>query len=95
MNVVPVGDHVVVKRMEAESRTAGGIMLPDAVREKTQEGRVLAVGDGPRLKNGSRGNSQVNEGDRILFAQYAGTEVAIDGDTVLILAEDDILAIVD
>ena len=64
-------------------------------QETPRQGRVLAVGDGPRLKNGSRGSSQVNEGDRILFAQYAGMEVAIDGDTLLILAEDEILAIVD
>jgi chaperonin GroES len=95
MKVVPVGDHVVVKRLGAETRTAGGIVLPDAAQKKPQQGRVLAVGDGPRLKDGSRGNNQVSEGDRILFAQYAGMEVAIDGDTLLILAEDEILAIID
>lgn len=95
MKIVPIGDHVVVKRLSAETRTSGGIVLPDAAQKKPQQGRILAVGDGPLLKNGARGSSQVSEGDRVLFTQYAGTEVAIDGDTLLILDEAEILAIID
>ena len=93
MKLVPIGDKVVVKRIDAEETTAGGIVLPDSAQEKPAEGRVLSVGDGVSLADGTRADSQVSEGDRILFSSYAGTEFSIDGDDLLILAEGDILAI--
>ena len=95
MNVVPIGDHVIVKRLEAEKKTRGGLLLPDAAQEKPTQGRVLSVGDGRKLKNGAHVTSQVNEGDRILFSPYGGLEVEIDGEPVLILSEQDILAVLD
>jgi chaperonin GroES len=95
MNVVPIGDHVIVKRLEAEQKTRGGILLPDAAQEKPTQGRVLSVGDGTKLKNGSHVASQVSEGDHILFSPYSGMEVEIDGEPVLILSEQDILALLD
>src|SRR4029079_17395669 len=74
MKIVPLNDQVVIRPLEAEERTAGGIVLPDSAREKPQEGRVLAAGDGRRMETGGeRARPQVNEGDRILFARYAGT----------------------
>ncbi len=93
MNVIPVGDKVVVQRTEAEEATDGGIVLPDSAREQPAEGRVLSVGDGPVLADGTRTASQVNEGDRILFSRFAGTEVTIDGEDLLIMSESDILAV--
>ncbi len=93
MNVVPVGDNLVVKRVEAEESTAGGIVLPDAAREKPQQGRVLSVGDGPLLKSGERAAPEVQEGDRVVFGSYAGQEVDIDGESLLILRTRDVLAI--
>ncbi len=93
MNVIPVGDHLVVKRLEAEETTAGGIVLPDAAREKPQQGRVLSVGDGPLRPSGERAKPEVQECDRIVFGSYAGQEVDIDGEKLLILRNDDVLAI--
>ena len=93
MKVVPLGNNVVVKRVEAEEATAGGIVLPDAAREKPRQGRVLSVGDGKLLDNGTRATHLVQEGDRVLFSTYAGTQVDVDGDDLLIMSEDDILAI--
>lgn len=95
MRIEPLGDKVVIKRLEAEKQTAGGIVLPDSAREKPQQGRVLSVGDGRLLPDGSRVAHQVSEGDRVLFASYAGTEVAVDDEKLLIMSEDDILAIFD
>jgi chaperonin GroES len=94
MKVVPLDDKVVIKRLDSEEMTAGGIVLPDAAREKPQQGRVLSVGDGRLLASGSRVPHQVNEGDRVLFQQWAGTEVKINGQDLLILNEEEILAIV-
>lgn len=94
MKVVPLGEKVVVKRLEAEEITAGGIVLPDTAREKPQQGRVLSVGDGRLLADGTRSKHQVSEGDRVLFGSFAGTEVDVDGQQVLIMGEDEILAIV-
>jgi chaperonin GroES len=94
MKVVPLDDKVVIKRLDAEAVTAGGIVLPDAAREKSRQGRVLSVGDGRLLASGSRVPHQVNEGDRVLFQQWAGAEVTINGQELLILREDEILAIV-
>ncbi len=94
MKLIPIGDKVVVKRIDSEETTAGGIVLPDAAREKPAEGRILSVGDGAVLEDGSRADLQVSEGDRILFSSYAGTEVNIDGEELLVMSESDILAIV-
>ena len=94
MKVVPLDDKVVIKRLDAEEKTAGGIVLPDAAREKPQQGRVLSVGDGRLLDSGSRVPHQVSEGDRVLFQRWAGSEVVINGQDLLILSEDEILAIV-
>jgi len=93
MKVVPVGDKVVVQRIEPEERTAGGIVLPDTAREKPLEGRVLSVGDGVTLPDGRRVGLQVREGDRVLFSRYAGTEFEIDGQELLVMSESDILAV--
>ncbi len=94
MKIVPLGDHVVIKRLDAERKTAGGILLPDAAQEKPQQGRVLSVGDGRLLKDGTRIGSQVQEGDRVVFGSYAGMEVEVDGDKLLIMSEEDLLAVV-
>jgi chaperonin GroES len=95
MKVTPLADKVVVKRLEANERTAGGIVLPDSAKDRPQQGRVLSVGDGRLLSDGKRVKPQVSEGDRIVFANYAGSEVDVDGDELLILREEDILAVVD
>lgn len=94
MNIKPLGDRVVVKAMEKEERTKSGIVLPDTAKEKPQQGKVLAVGTGRTLDNGTRVPLEVKEGDTIIFSKYAGTEVKIDDQEVLILSERDILAIV-
>ena len=94
MKLVPVGDKLVVKRLEAEEKTAGGILLPDAARDKPQQGRVLSLGDGRLLADGRRVPHQVSEGDRVLFQQYAGSEVEVGGQKLLLMSEDEILAVV-
>jgi len=94
MKVVPLGNNVVVKRLESEQTSPGGIVLPDTATERPQQGRVLSVGDGRLLANGSRAAHQVSEGDRVVFGRYAGTEVEIDGEELLIMSEDEILAVV-
>jgi chaperonin GroES len=94
MKLEPVGANVVVKRIETEEKTAGGIVLPDAARKKPRQGRILSVGDGRRLPDGRRATPQVREGDRVLFDSYAGTEVVINGEEFLIMNEDEILAVV-
>jgi chaperonin GroES len=95
MKVTPLGDKVVIKRLQADGKTAGGILLPDSAKDRPQQGRVLSVGDGRLLADGTRIRPQVNEGDRIVFSSYAGSEVDVDGDELLILRETDILAVVD
>ena len=94
MKIVPLGANVVVKRLPAEEVTAGGIVLPDAAQEKPRQGRVLSIGDGRMLPDGSRACHQVSEGDRVLFGSYAGTEVDLNGEEFLIMSEDEILAVV-
>ena len=94
MKVKPLGDKVLVKRLEAEAKTKGGIVLPDTAKEKPKEGKIIAVGDGKLLDDGKRAKFQVKKGDRILFASYAGTEIKIDGEEYLIMSEDDILAVI-
>ncbi len=95
MKVTPLGDKVIVQRLEAEAKTAGGIILPDTAKEKPKEGRIISVGNGKRLDDGTRGKMQVKKGDRVIFASYAGTEVKIDGDEYIIMSEEDILAVVE
>ena len=95
MVVVPIGDKVVVKRLESEQTSAGGIVLPDSAREKSQQGRVLAVGDGHPLPDGQRSELQVAEGDLVLFASYAGTEITLGDEEFLIISEADVLAVLD
>ena len=94
MKVEPIGANVVVKRIEAEGVTVGGIVLPDTAKEKPRQGRVLSVGDGRMLPDGKRAAHQISEGDRVIFGSYAGTEVMVDGEDLLIMSEDEILAVV-
>ena len=94
-NIKPINDKVLVKRLEAETKTAGGIVLPDNAKEKPKEGTIVAVGNGRLLKGGDRSQFQVAKGDRVIFSSYAGTEIKVQGDEYLILAEDDILAVVE
>jgi chaperonin GroES len=91
----PLGDKVLIKRPEAESRTAGGIVLPDSAKEKPKRGTVVSVGEGRLLDSGSRKALQVRKGDRVLFTSYAGTELKVDGEEVLIMDESDILAVLE
>lgn len=93
MNLVPLGDRLIVKRLDAAEKTAGGIVLPDAARDNPRQGRVLSVGDGPMLANGQRATPEVKEGDRVVFGNHTGNEVKIDGDDLLILKSTDVLAI--
>ena len=95
MKIRPLHDRVIVKRMEGEEKTKGGIIIPDTAKEKPIEGKVIAVGSGKVLENGKKVPLQVKEGDRILFGKYSGTEVKIDGEEHLIMKEDDIIAIVE
>ena len=95
MKVVPLNDKIVVKRLEAEERTTGGILLPDAAKEKPKQGKVLSLGDGKLMESGKRAAFQVKEGDRVLFSSYAGNEVTLEGEEYLIMTEEDILAVVD
>ena len=94
MKIVPVGENLVVKRLAVDPTSQGGILLPETSRESPQEGRVLSVGDGKLLADGSRAEHQVGEGDRVLFNTYSGNEVIVDGQKLLIMSESDILAIV-
>ena len=90
----PLGDRVLIKRLEAESMTAGGIVLPDTAKEKPKQGKVIAVGTGKVLDSGETLDFQVKKGDTVLFGSFAGTEVTVDGEEYLLMSEDDILAIV-
>ncbi|PIQ26459.1 co-chaperone GroES [bacterium (Candidatus Blackallbacteria) CG17_big_fil_post_rev_8_21_14_2_50_48_46] len=91
----PLGDRVVVKVIEGEEKTSGGILLPQTAKEKPQEAEVLAVGPGKLLEDGKRSAMEVREGDRVIFAKYGGTEVKAQGEEYLIISEKDILAIVE
>ena len=93
MKLRPLNDRVIVKRLEEEEKTVGGIIIPDTAKEKPQQAKVIAVGKGRTLENGRVIPLTVKEGDRVLFGKYAGTEIKIDGDEHLIMREDDILAI--
>ncbi|MBW2093886.1 MAG: co-chaperone GroES [Deltaproteobacteria bacterium] len=95
MKVRPLHDRVIVKRVEEEETTKGGIIIPDTAKEKPIEGEVVAVGNGKILENGKKQPLEVKKGDRILFGKYAGTDIKIDGEEHLIMREDDIIAIVE
>jgi len=95
MQFRPLHDRVVVRRLEAEEKTSGGIIIPDTAREKPQEGEIVAVGPGARDDNGSLVELSVKAGDRILFGKWSGTEVKIDGEDLLIMKESDILGVID
>jgi chaperonin GroES len=94
MKVKPLHDRVIVKRIEEEEKTKGGIIIPDTAKEKPVEGKVIAVGQGKVLEDGKRAPMEVKKGDRVLFGKYAGTEIKIDGEEHIIMREDDIVAIV-
>ena len=91
----PLGDRVLIKRVEEEEKTKGGIIIPDTAKEKPQEGEVLSVGPGARDDSGKRVDMEVKKGDRILFGKWSGTEVKIDGEELLIMKESDILGIIE
>ena len=90
----PLGDRVLVQRVEAEVKTAGGIILPESAKEKPKEGIIISTGEGRLMDNGERSDFSVSAGDRVLFTSYAGTDVKYDGDEYLIMREEDILAII-
>ena len=91
-DIVPLDDRIVVTRAEAETVSSGGIFLPEAAKEKPQQGVIKAVGPGKLLDNGERATPDVKEGDIVLFGKYAGTEITVEGEEVIILRESDILA---
>jgi chaperonin GroES len=94
MKIRPLQDRVVIKRVETEEKTKGGIIIPDAAKEKPVEGKVVAVGNGKALRDGSLRALDVKVGDRVLFGKYSGTEVKLDGEEHVLLREDEILAVV-
>jgi chaperonin GroES len=95
MKIRPLADKVIVERTEAETKTAGGIVLPDSAKEKPQRGKVISVGAGKLLEDGSRSAMQVKKGDEVLFTSYAGSEVKLDGKEYLIMEESDIMAVIE
>ena len=95
MKVVPLGDKVVVKRLEADEKTASGIVLPDSAQEKPQRGKVVATGPGKLLDSGKRGEMSVKKGDEIFYGRYSGNEVEVDDETYVIMRESEVLAILD
>jgi len=94
MKVRPLHDRLIVRRIDEEEKTAGGIIIPDTAKEKPQEGRVIAVGPGKVNEDGKITPIDVNKGDRVLFSKYAGTEIQLEGVEHLIIREDDVLAVV-
>ena len=95
MKIRPLNDRVLVQRMEEETKTKGGIIIPDTAKEKPAEGKVVAVGNGRVGEDGKRVALEVKKGDRVLFSKYGGTEVKVEGDEYLIMREDDVLGIID
>ncbi len=95
MKVRPLHDRLIVKRLEEEEKTKGGIIIPDTAKEKPIEGKVIAAGEGRINKDGKKIPMEVKKGDRILFAKYAGTEVKMDGEEYLMMKEDDVLAVIE
>jgi chaperonin GroES len=95
MKIRPLQDRIIVKRIEEEEKTKGGIIIPDSAKEKPMEGEVISVGSGKVLDNGTKQVPEVKAGDRVLFGKYSGTEVKIDGEEHLIMREDDILGVIE
>ncbi len=95
MKLRPLHDRVIVKRMEEERMSAGGIVIPDSATEKPIRGEVLAVGNGKILENGEKRALDISVGDKILFGKYSGTEVKVDGDELLVMREEDIMAVIE
>jgi chaperonin GroES len=95
MKIRPLADKVLVERVEAENKTAGGIVLPDTAKEKPQRGKIVSVGEGKLLDDGTRKTMQVKKGDLVLFTSYAGTEIKIDAKEYLIMDESDIMAVIE
>ena len=93
MNVRPLHDRLIVQRIEEKETVKGGIIIPDTAKEKPQEGKVIAVGNGKILENGTKVPLDVKAGDKILFGKYSGTEVKVDGEELVLLREDDVLAV--
>ena len=94
MNFRPLHDRVLVRRIEAEEKTAGGIIIPDSVKEKPSEGEVVSVGSGARAENGTITPMDLKAGDKILFGKWSGTEVKVDGEDLLIMKESDVLGVI-
>jgi chaperonin GroES len=94
MNVKPLADRVIVRALEAEEKTAGGIIIPDNAKEKPQKGEIIAVGPGKISDSGQKIDMSVKKGDKVLYGKYSGTEVTIDGQEYLIMRESDVLAII-
>ena len=94
MNFRPLHDRVVIRRLDSDERSAGGIIIPDTAQEKPSEGKVIAVGPGARKKDGTFAQMEVKVGDRILFGKWSGTEATIDGDELLIMQESDVMGII-
>lgn len=95
MNIKPLGDRIVVERIEQEEKTAGGIIIPDSAKEKPKQGKVIAVGAGAKDENGKRIAIDVNVGDVVLFTQWAGNEIKLDGKELLVLKESDVIGIIE
>ncbi len=95
MKIRPLHDRILVKRLEEEEKTKGGIIIPDSAKEKPQEGKVIAVGNGKVTDDGKTVSLEVQKGDRVLFSKYSGTEVTLEGEEHLIIREDDVLAILE
>ncbi len=95
MKIRPLADKVLVQRLEAQTKTTGGIVLPDSAKEKPQRGKIISIGDGKVLDDGTIQKLQVKKGDMVLFTSYAGTEVKIDGKEYLIMSESDIMAVIE
>ncbi|MDR1296016.1 MAG: co-chaperone GroES [Deltaproteobacteria bacterium] len=95
MNVRPLSDRILVKRLDEEEKTKGGIIIPDTAKEKPQQGKVVSLGEGKLLDNGTRVQPNVKVGDTVLFGKYSGTEIKLDGAEFLILREDDIFGIIE
>ncbi|MDU0459340.1 MAG: co-chaperone GroES [Geobacteraceae bacterium] len=95
MNLRPLQDRIIVKRMEEEQKTAGGLFIPETAKEKPQRGEIVAVGNGKKTEDGKVLPLDVKVGDKVLFGKYAGTEIKVDGEEYLMMREDDLLAVVE
>ncbi|MBO0797834.1 MAG: co-chaperone GroES [Blastocatellia bacterium] len=94
-SIRPINDRIIVQRIEEQEQMRGGLYIPDTAKEKPQEGKVIAVGNGKLLENGTRTPIDIKPGDRVLFGKYAGTEIKLDGEEYLILREDDVLGVIE